>query len=62
VRRWLALILGVLIVVLLGAIPVVGGWLGLIIALFGLGALILEFRPRRRRAPAPAPAPAGTLA
>jgi cytoskeletal protein CcmA (bactofilin family) len=60
VRRWLALVLGVLIVVVLGAIPVVGGWLGLIIALFGLGALILEFRPRRRRAPAPAPA--GTLA
>jgi cytoskeletal protein CcmA (bactofilin family) len=55
VRRWLALVLGVLVVVVLSSIPVVGGWLGAIIALFGLGALILEYWPWRRRAPAPAP-------
>jgi cytoskeletal protein CcmA (bactofilin family) len=54
-RRWLALVLGVLVVVVLSAIPVVGGWLGVLIALFGLGALILEFWPWRRRAPEPAP-------
>lgn len=48
---WLALILGVLVVVALSSLPVVGGWLGLVIALLGLGALILEFWPRRRVVP-----------
>jgi cytoskeletal protein CcmA (bactofilin family) len=52
-RRWAALVLGVLVVVVISSIPVVGGWIGLVIALFGLGALILEFWPWRRRAPQP---------
>jgi hypothetical protein len=54
-RRWIALALGVLVVVVVFSIPVVGGWIGLVIALFGLGALILEFWPWRRRTPEPAP-------
>jgi hypothetical protein len=56
-RRWMALALGVLIVVVLFSIPIVGIVLGILIALFGLGAVILEFWTRRR-APAPPPAPA----
>ncbi len=52
-RRWTALILGVLVVAVLTSLPVVGGWLGLVIAVLGLGALILEFWPWRR-APQPA--------
>jgi hypothetical protein len=47
-RRWLALFLGVLVVAVLISIPVVGGWFGVVIAVFGLGALILEFWPWRR--------------
>jgi hypothetical protein len=54
-QRWLALILGVLIVVVLFSIPIAGIVLGILIALFGLGAVILEFWPWRRRAPEPAP-------
>ena len=46
-RRWAALIIGLIIVVALTSIPVVGGWLGLIVICFGLGAGILAFRPRR---------------
>ena len=58
-RRWLALILGVLIVVVLFSIPIAGIVLGILIALFGLGAVILAFWPWRRRGePAPVPAPA----
>jgi hypothetical protein len=33
------------VVVVVFSIPVVGGWLGRVITLFGLGALILEFCP-----------------
>lgn len=47
-RRWAVLILGVLIVVVNSSIPAVGGWLAFLIALFGLGAFILEMWPRRR--------------
>jgi hypothetical protein len=54
-RRWLALILGVLIVVVLFSIPIAGIVLGILIALFGLGAVILEFWSRRRRQPEPVP-------
>lgn len=52
-QRWVALILGVLVVVVLSYIPVVGGWLGLVIAIFGLGAIILALRPRPRPAELP---------
>jgi cytoskeletal protein CcmA (bactofilin family) len=55
-RRWIALVVGVLIVVVLFSIPIVGIVLGILIAAFGLGALILEYWPRRRREPAPAAA------
>ena len=51
-RRWAALVLGVLLVSILISLPVVGVWFGLLISLLGLGALILEFWPRRRRAAA----------
>lgn len=52
--RWLALTLGVLIVVAVSSLPVVGGWFGVVTAVFGLGALILEYWPRRRPATVPA--------
>jgi cytoskeletal protein CcmA (bactofilin family) len=52
-RRWWALALGVLVVVLIAIIPAVGGFLGFLVSVFGLGALILEFWPWR---PAPQPA------
>jgi hypothetical protein len=54
-RRWGAFALGVLIVVLIMSVPVVGGLLAFLFVLVGLGALILEFWPRRR-APQPAEA------
>jgi hypothetical protein len=58
-RRWLALILGALIVVVLFSIPIAGIVLGILIVLFGLGAVILASWPwRRRREPEPVPAPA----
>jgi hypothetical protein len=43
-----ALALGVLVVVLVAAIPVVGGWLEALLVLLGLGALLLVVRPGRR--------------
>jgi len=46
-RRWAALIIGLVVVVALTSIPVVGRWVGVLVALFGLGAAILAFRPRR---------------
>jgi cytoskeletal protein CcmA (bactofilin family) len=50
--RWLgALALGVLVVVLLAAIPVVGGWLEALVVLLGLGALLLTARPARTLTP-----------
>jgi hypothetical protein len=50
-RRWLGLVLGLLVVVILTSLPVVGGWLGLLVVLLGLGAAILLAWSRRRRAP-----------
>jgi cytoskeletal protein CcmA (bactofilin family) len=48
--RWFgALALGVLVVVLVAAIPVVGGWLEALLILLGLGALVLMATPGRRR-------------
>jgi cytoskeletal protein CcmA (bactofilin family) len=53
-RRWVALVVGVLIVAVLISLPVVGGWLGFLVAVFGLGALILTVWPWRRSPPRPA--------
>jgi cytoskeletal protein CcmA (bactofilin family) len=44
-----ALALGVLVVVVVAAIPVVGGWLEALLVLLGLGALVLMATPGRRR-------------
>jgi hypothetical protein len=44
-----ALAFGVLVVVLISAIPVAGGWLEALLLLLGLGALVLMMRPGRRR-------------
>jgi hypothetical protein len=46
-NQYVALLLGVLVVVVLTAIPVVGGLLGAVVALLGLGALVLRFWPWR---------------
>lgn len=46
-KRWTALVIGLLVIVALTSIPVVGGWIGFVVVLFGLGALILAYRPRR---------------
>src|SRR5215216_3818767 len=43
-----ALALGVLVVVLVAAIPLAGGWLEALLVLLGLGALLLMARPGRR--------------
>jgi cytoskeletal protein CcmA (bactofilin family) len=43
-----ALALGLVVVVLISAIPVAGGWLEGLLVLFGLGALVLALRPVRR--------------
>jgi hypothetical protein len=49
-----ALALGVLVVVLVAAIPLVGGWLEALLVLLGLGALVLMARrPARRQATEP---------
>ena len=48
-----ALALGVLVVVLVAAIPVAGGLLEALLVLLGLGALLLLARPSRRRLPEP---------
>ena len=47
-RRWWALIIGLIVVVALTSIPVVGGWIGFLVVLFGVGAAILALRPRTR--------------
>jgi hypothetical protein len=47
---WLGtLALGVLVVILVAAVPVVGGWLEALLVLLGLGALLLLARTGRRR-------------
>lgn len=54
IRRWAALALGLLVVVVVSSIPIVGGLLSFVIAVFGLGAAILVLNPWRRREPRPA--------
>ena len=39
-RRWLGLVLGLLVVVILTSLPLVGGWLALLVMLLGLGAAV----------------------
>ncbi|HZB01084.1 MAG TPA: polymer-forming cytoskeletal protein [Actinomycetota bacterium] len=57
-QRWAALALGVVVVVVLTSLPVVGGWLGFLIVLFGLGAILIALNSLRRRPPAtPLPPP-----
>ncbi len=53
-RRWLGLVLGLLVVVILTSLPVVGGWFGLLVLLLGLGAMIRLAWSRRRRSSGPA--------
>ena len=48
-----ALALGLLVVVLVAAIPVAGGFLEALLVLLGLGALLLMARPGRRGDPQP---------
>ena len=52
-----ALALGVLVVVLVAAIPFVGGWVEALLVLLGLGALLLVARPGRRREAEPVAEP-----
>jgi cytoskeletal protein CcmA (bactofilin family) len=54
-----ALALGVLVVVLVAAIPVVGGWLEALVVLVGLGALLLMARRTRQATEPTAVSPAG---
>jgi hypothetical protein len=60
-RRWAALVIGLVIVVALTSIPLVGGWIGLVVLFFGLGAAILAFRPRRAAGLAEPPAAAPSV-
>jgi cytoskeletal protein CcmA (bactofilin family) len=53
-NHFLALLVGVLLVVLLSAIPVVGGLIALLVVAFGLG-LLLAGRPRQRSTRVEAP-------
>jgi cytoskeletal protein CcmA (bactofilin family) len=52
-----ALALGVLVVVLVAAIPFVGGWIEAVLVLLGVGALLLMARPGRRREAEPVAEP-----
>jgi cytoskeletal protein CcmA (bactofilin family) len=47
-RRWWSLLVGVLVVVVISALPIVGGWFAFLVALFGFGALLLALAPRDR--------------
>ena len=48
-RRWAALVVGVLLVVVLTSIPVLGGWIGFLVVLLGLGAVLLAVWGLRRQ-------------
>ncbi|NMB90099.1 MAG: NnrS family protein, partial [Chloroflexi bacterium] len=56
-RKPLALVVGVVLYVILRAIPILGWLIGLVVTLFGLGALWLAYRDRRTPAAPAAPAP-----
>jgi cytoskeletal protein CcmA (bactofilin family) len=43
-NRWLALVVGLLIVALVGAVPILGGLIGFLVLLVGLGAFALALR------------------
>lgn len=47
-NRWLALVVGLLVVAILGLIPILGGVLNFVILLLGLGALATNLRRRYR--------------
>jgi cytoskeletal protein CcmA (bactofilin family) len=55
-RRWWALCVGVVLVVIVSALPVIGGWFAFVAALFGFGALLLNLAPWERTPPVDAPA------
>ncbi len=50
-RRWWGLVLGLLVVVVLTSLPVVGGWLDVLVMLLGLGAVVRLAWSRRRGSP-----------
>lgn len=56
-QRFGALALGLLVVVLLSSLPVVGGWIGLVVLLLGVGAIVLELSSMRRARRTPTPPP-----
>lgn len=62
-QRWAALAVGILVVVVLTSIPAVGGWVGFLIVVFGLGAILIGLNSLRRPAPATAlpPPPQPTM-
>lgn len=55
-RGW-PLVVGVLVVVIVTSLPAVGGWMGMIVAMFGLGATLLAVRSRGASQATGAPAP-----
>jgi cytoskeletal protein CcmA (bactofilin family) len=61
-RRWWTLLVGVLVVVIASALPIVGGWIAFLVAIIGLGAVLLALAPRDRTPAAeeqrPTPEPA----
>ena len=62
-QRWAALALGIFAVLVLTSIPAVGGWLGFLIVVFALGAILIGLNSMRRPAPATAlpPPPQPTM-
>lgn len=52
-NRWVALVIGLLLAVVLGQIPVVGTLVNFVIFLLGLGALVMALVSRRRRMTTP---------
>ncbi|RLM59280.1 polymer-forming cytoskeletal protein [Halobellus sp. Atlit-31R] len=58
-NRWLALLVGVLVVALLGAVPILGGLVQLAVLLVGLGAFVIAVRGVRREPDEETGAPVG---